>query len=256
MISSQAFLPLLVFFVITFLAFYFIETVLLLALNFFVRKYAEFVVDKLLWAIDTHRSLMRIVAFGVISLIIVLLFCSTPLADLLVAGTGVFRLLGFILIATMLVIYYIGSRSLSEIIIVKRIHLFIYIILSLFAFTGIMSAARDGYPIYQEAINQVLLGPIVENIESKYNEKLEDRLVNVLHRKVMRGECDYYDYATKEDGGLTQFIFIKNDPALAEPKPAERQKDMPPDGKKCVYETEFLLTPEGKWYEVIEQDLE
>lgn len=256
MISFQATLPLLIFFVVTFLAFYFVETVLLLALNFCVHKYAIFVVDKLLWAIAGYRTLMRIAAFGVISLIIVVLFHWTSLADLLVAGTGVLRFLALILVTTMLIIYYIGSRSLSEILIVKRIHLFIYIILSLFAFTGIMSVARDGYVIYQDAINQAFVAPIVENIEYQYHEKLEDRLLNVFRQKVRRGECEYYDFADKQGAGVTQFIYIKTDQTLAEENPEIRAKGLPLAGRSCVLQTKFLLTPEGKWYEVLEQDLE
>jgi len=256
MISSPAALPLLVFFVVCFLTFYFVETVLLLALNFYVHKYAKFVVDKLLWAVAGHRTMMRIAVLGVISLVVVFLFCFTPLADLLVAGTGVLRFLALILITTMLIIYYIGSQSLSEIVIVKRIHLFIYVILSLFAFTGIMSVARDWYTVYQEVINQAFVTPIVESIEESYDQKLEDRLLDVFRGKVKKGECEYYDYATKNGSGITQFVFVKKDQFLADKDPLIRPKGEPPAGKNCVLQTKFLLTPEGKWYQVIEQDFE
>lgn len=249
-------LPLLIFLVVLFLAFYFVETIILLALNFYIHKCRDFVVDTLLRTIVRHRTLMRIAAFGSIAMIFVLLFCSTSLADLLMGGTGVLRFLALILIITMLMIYYIGIQNLSEVVIVRRIHLFVFIILSLFAFTGIMGLARNSYQVYQEAINRAFVKPIVDDIEHQYSDQLEDRLFKVFREKAKRGECEYYDYAEKNGTGFTQFVFIKKDPAMAEENPEIRKMGEALAGKNCVLETKFLLTPEGKWYEVLEQDIE
>lgn len=253
MISIEHALPLFVFLIIAFLAFYFVETIILLALNLYIRKCWKFVVDRLLRTVVRHRNMMRIAAFAVISLITVLLFIYSPLADLLVAGTGVLRFLALILVTTMLMIYYIGSQSLKEVVIAKRIHLFIFIILSLFAFTGIMSAAQNGYTIYEEAINSAFVKPIVSDIENKYEKRMEDRLLTIFRNDIMNDECEYYDYAKSTEAGLTQFVFIKEDPTLAEANPKIRLKGEPLEGKNCIHQTKFLLTPEGKWYEVLEQ---
>lgn len=255
MISLQDALPLFVFLVVSFLAFYFVETIILLGLNHFIRRRWKFVIDTLLRVVAHHRNMLRIASFGVISLIIVLLFIFTSLADLLVAGVGpsILRFLALILVVTMLLIYYIGSKNLNEVIIAKRIHLFIFIILSLFAFTGIMSAARDGYEIYEEAINQAFVRPIVTDIEEQYEKRMVDRLLDIFREEVKEGGCEYYDYANEKGADITQFMLIREDKTLAEENPEIRAKGAALAGKKCVHKTQFLLTPDGKWYEVVEQ---
>ena len=256
MISFQAALPLLVFLLICFLAFYFVETVILLILNWLLHKYWVTVVDKLLRTIVHHRILMRMVAFGSIALIILLLFIFTPLADLLVSGMEAFRLLAMVLVVTMILIYWIGSRSLNNVVIERRIHLYVFIVLSLLSFTGVMAMAQKGYTVYAETINQAFVKPIVENIEQKYEKETEDKLLSYFRNQVKSGQCENFDYASKTGTGITQFLFIKEDPALADPNPVVRPEGAPLAGKNCVHETTFLLTPEGKWYEVLERNLE
>jgi len=255
MIEIEQALPLFVFIVVSFLAFYFIETILLLALNFYIKKYWKFVVDTLLRTIVRHRTMVRIVVFATLSTIIILLFLFTPLADSLVAGaaTGVFRFLAIILVTTMLMIYYIGSKSMKDVVIAKRIHLFVFSVFSLLAFTGIMSAAQGSYEVYEDIVNQVVVEPIVDEIEGDYEKRLEDRLLDIFHEKIKNEECEYYDYAELSGSGITHFVFMKDDPALAEKDPEIRVKGTPLAGKQCVHETKFLLTPDGKWYEVLVQ---
>lgn len=253
MIYLQNAIPLLIFLVISFLAFYFVETVILFALNYYIRKHWAIVVDILLRAVVRHRNMMRIAFFAVISLVVILLFVFTSLADILMSGAGILRLLALILITTMLMIYYVGSQSLKNVIIAKRIHLFVFIILSLFTFTGIMAKAQDGYTIYEDAINKAFVEPIVENIEEQYEQQIEERLFEIFRDKIRNDECEYYDYAKSTGSGFTQFIFIKQDPSLADEDPDIISKGEPLRGKNCVHETKFILTPEGKWYEVLEQ---
>ncbi len=258
MISIEQALPLLVFLIASFLTFYFVETLIIISLNRLIRTYWKFVVDKLLRAVVRHRNMMRIASFAVISLIIVLLFIYSPLADLLVAGTGVLRFLALILVTTMLIIYYIGSKNLKEVVIAKRIHLFVFLILSLFAFTGVMSIAKDGYVIYEDLISRAFVKPIVSDIvseiEGKYEQRTEEKLLEIFSNDVKNDKCEYYDFAKKTGAGFTQFVFLRQDPTLAYEYPEIRAKDQPLEGKLCIHETKFLLTPEGRWYEVLEQN--
>ena len=230
---------------------------MLLVLNHYIHKYWKFVVDSLLRLVVRRRNMMRIGSFGSVALIVILLFIYTPLADLLVTGTdtGVLRFLALMLIVTMLIIYYIGSQSLRKVVIAKRIHLFVFSILSLFAFTGIMSLAQSGYAVYEEAINKAFVAPIVSDIEGKYEAALEDRLLEIFREQVNDGACQYYDYAQKTGGGITHFVYIESDPSLAEANPEVRAKGEPLAGQNCIHETKFLLTPDGKWYEVLEQNM-
>lgn len=257
MISIELLLPLFIFIVVSFLAFYFVETILLFTLNFYIKKHWQFIVDRLLRTIVHHRTMVRIVVFAIISAIVILLFMFTSLADSLVvsAGAGIFRFLAIILIITMLMIYYVGSQSMKEVVIARRIHLFVFIVFSLFAFTGIMSVARGSYEVYEDMVNKAVVKPIVTEIEKGYEERIETRLLGIFKEEVKEGDCSYNDYAEKTSGGITHFVFVKEDPSLAEESPKIRPKGEPLAGKECIHETKFLLTPEGKWYEVIEQEL-
>jgi hypothetical protein len=256
MISIEYALPLFIFLVVSFLAFYFLETIMLLVLNHYIHKHLDFVVDTLLRTVVRHRAMVRITAFGTVALVLILLFYFAGFADLLIGDAGVLRLLAVILIVAMLMIYHIGSQSLGDIVIVRRIHLFVFVLLSLVTFTGVMKAAQNGYGVYQEVISQAFVKPIVEGIEQEYSKELEDRLLGYFRSQIKDGKCEGYDYATKTGTGITQFVFIKQDPGLAEEKPEIRPKGEPLAGKRCVHETQFLLTPEGKWYEVLEQNLD
>ena len=254
MIDPEHALPLLIFLVVAFLAFYFIETIILFILNFLIHRYWKFVVDSLLHTIVRHRTLMRMLSFTSVALITFLLVKYTPLADLLAEGSDALRLLALILLFTMILIYWIGSRSLTKVVIEKRIHLYVFTILSLLSFTGIMTLAHEGYAVYEEKINEAFLQPIVGNIEKQYAQRIEDRLLDILTEKVKAGECE--DFSADEAGGadLTHLMLVRQDPSLAEKDP-EKIPEGVLSGKKCVYETKFLLTPEGKWYEIVEQNV-
>lgn len=211
-----------------------------------------FVIDKVLYTVVHHRSLVRMAAFGSIALIIILLFLFTPLADLLASGSQVFRLLAVVLILSMAVIYWMGSSSLTEVAIERKIHLYVFIIFSLLAFTGVMTIAQKSYAAYQATVDAALVKPIVTTIEQNYEKKVEDSLFTIFRKQVKEGKCEYMDYATKKGSGLTQFVYLKDDPALADKKPSFSSKAGALRGQNCVHQTKFLLTPEGKWYEVIE----
>ena len=253
MISFEHALPLLIFLVVSFLAFYFVETIILFILNFLIRRYWKFVVDSLLHTIVRHRVLMRALALVSIAAVIFLLFRFTALADLLVGGSQALRLLALILLLTMIVIYRIGSRSLTKVVIEKRIHLYVFTLLSLLAFTGIMTAAQGGYAIYEKTINKAFVDPIVGNIEQQYEKRVEDRLLEIFAEQVKAGQCEDL-LAENGSAGVTNLIFIKEDPSLTEKEPVPAAEGVPA-GKVCVHETKFLLTPEGKWYEMIEQSI-
>ncbi|MBN2306420.1 hypothetical protein JXD20_00365 [Candidatus Peregrinibacteria bacterium] len=254
MISLQHALPLLIFLVVSFLAFYFVETIILFILNFLIHRHWKFVVDKLLRTIVRHRVLMRTLSLGSIAVIIILLFRYSALADLLVAGTEALRLLALILLVTMVIIYLIGSRSLTKVVIERRIHLYIFTILSLLSFAGIMTMAQSGYAAYEEAVKKTLMEPIVENIEAEYEKRIENQLIEIFTQQVKEGGCAYYDYADSTGVGLTHFVLVKEDPSLAKENPEIRVSGQPLAGNRCVHETTFLLTPEGKWYEVLMQE--
>lgn len=254
MISIDNALPLLIIVVVSFLSFYFIETVILFFLNRFIRKHWEIVVDTLMRAIVRRKNMVKITVFSSLALVVTLLVLFTPIVEILIGGEQVLRLLAMTLLTTMLAVYWIGSRTIGTVVIEQRIHLYIYIVLSLISFSAIMWIAQTKYTLYEIAINEAFVQPIVENIEEEYEQKLEERMLRIFRSMVNHDDCEYIDYAEMNGEGLTQFIFVRKEPMLAEENPVIRPQGAPLEGKKCVLETNFLLTPEGKWYQVLEQE--
>jgi hypothetical protein len=256
MINPSDYVPLILFLVIFFMAFSFLETVVLFLTNAIIRRNWRVVVDKLLKAIVHHRTLVRVAAVGSLALVFGLITTFTPLLDILAGGSQILQLLGAILVVGM-VLVYLFSKKPDKIVIEKRIHLYIFVLFSIFSYTGIMVVAAEGYAAYEASVKESLVTPVVQSIEKDYESRVEDRLMEVVRDMVKDGECPYYDYADQKDvRGITQFIFMRDDPALrtGDISPRDiRQPGEPLAGKRCVHETVFTLTPEGKWYEVLEQ---
>ena len=256
MISLENALPLLIILLVSFLSFYFIETVVLFLLNRLIHRHWEVVVDRLIRLIVRRRSLVRILAVGSIALVIAFLIVVTPIVEVLLSDSLTLRLLTLILLITMGIIYWIGSRSMGSVVIEKRLHLYVFTIISLVIFSAVMVSAQARYAHYETAVNAAFVQPIVENIEEDYEQKTEDRLLRLFRGMVRNDECEYYDFANKQGSGLTQFVFVRDEPVLADENPEIRPKGEPLAGKNCVLETKFLLTPEGRWYQVLEQDFD
>lgn len=256
MLSFSDSIPLLLFFVVFFMAFSFLQTVIVYIINHFIRKHWEVIVDKLLSKVVHHKTLTRALFIGSLALVFGVLAWFTPIIDVLVGGKSSVKILGAILGLEMFVVYFIADRTI-KIKIEKRIHLYVYAVLSFLSFTGIMVMAEAGYDVYETSIKSALVAPIVENIEEKYEAQVEERLFTVMRENAKAGKCPYFDYADSEvTGGITQFFFLKDDLALKEEGASDEVDTRQPlAGKRCIHETTFILTPQGKWYQVLEQGI-
>ncbi len=253
--SMHDLLPLLIFLVIAFLAFYFLETITLFILDSLLRKYWKFVVDNLLRTAVHHPIMIRMTTFGSIAGLVALLFIFTPLAEIFVTKNSTLIILSVILLFTILIIYKIGSRNIKKVVFERNIHLYVFIVFSLISFSSIMLLAQRSYGVYEEIINKILVKPIVDNIEKNYEAKVEDRLLENFRSQIKKDNCSYHDYSKNVKRGLIQFIFVRQDLDLAKKNPDIIQEDEILRGKECVHETKFLLTEEGKWYEVLESKI-
>jgi hypothetical protein len=253
-------LPLLLLFVIFFMAFSFVETVILLAIKYYLRKYWVIFVDNLMRGVTFHRNLMRLLAIGSLALLLAFLVLFTPIFDILVGSDEVIKILAIALIVEMILIYLFSNREIAETVIEKRIHLYTFTLFSLIAYTSIMMMANQSYADYRQAVNKNLVYPVVQTIERSYEQRMEDRIMNAMHEKIKAGECEPVDYGLREIGpGVIQFAHIRDDLSLlglgvVDGLPAP--EDALPRGTLCVQETHFLFTPDGKWYQVIESEAE
>ncbi len=250
-------IPLLLLFVIFFMAFSFIETVIMLAIKYYIKKYWVVFVDKLMRGIIFHKNMIRIMAVGSLALLASILILLTPLFDIFVGDENVIKFLGYILIVEMILIYFFANREVSETVIEKRIHLYAFSFFSIIAFTAIMLMANQSYADYEKSINKSFVYPIIRHIEKDYEQRVEDRLMLVIRDQIKDGECELVDYATNEaEPGLIQFAYVRDDLPLAEKgyvTGIAAQKGELLNGMLCTHETKFMFTPDGKWYQVLQQ---
>lgn len=253
-------LPLLLLFVIFFMAFSFIETVILLAIKHYLRKYWVLFVDKLMRGVTFHKNLVRIAAVSSLVLLTCFMVLFTPLFDILIGGNDVIQFLGIILLIEMILIYIFSNREAAETTIEKRIHLYTFTLFSIIAYTSIMMMANQSYADFEHSVNRSLVYPVVRTIERNYEQQVEDRLMTVIREKVKDGECAFADYGDLEaTPGIVQFAYVRDDLGLVESGYAEGEpiaEGQALRGLLCVHETKFMLTPEGKWYQVLEQTRE
>jgi hypothetical protein len=256
MISFLNVIPLLLLFIVFFMAFSFVETVILLAIKHYLREYWVAFVDKFMKSIIFHGRLVRLLAVGSLALLLSLMVLFTPLFDILVGGKDAIRILGGVLIVEMVVIFLVSNREVAETKIERQIHLYVFTFFSITAYTVIMLMANKSYAGYQETVNQGFVYPIIHSIEANYETRVEDRLIEVMREQIKEGECQEIDYAKIPlEPGLIQFAHVRNDVALAESgyvKGEPVEEGQPLRGEVCTHETKFLLTPDGKWYEVLQ----
>lgn len=248
--------PLLLFLIIVFMAFSFIETIIIFSIKYYMRTHWVFFVDKLMKQVTFNKTLVRVLAMGSLAVLVVFMVLFTPLFDILVGGDDIIQLMGLILILEMFIVYLAASREVAEVTIEKRIHLYVFTFFSITAYTAIMMMANRGYANYEKSLNNTFYYPIVHSIERGYEERVEDRLIEIMREDIKEGGCEYMDYATPENDGVVVFSYIKNDKGLVEAgyiqgEPAE--PNAPLRGVICTHETKFMITPDGKWFQVLEQ---
>lgn len=250
--------PLLLFLVIVFMAFSFIETIIILAIKYYLRTHWVFFVDRVMKHVTFHPGVMRIAAAASLAILVGAMVLLTPLFDILVGGDDVLRLMGLILALEMIIVYLVANREISEVTIEKKIHLYVFIFFSITAYTVIMMMAEQGYKNYENKINSSFIYPIIRSIERGYEDRIEDRLIAIMREDVKSEECTFVDYREPQFEGVVQFAYIKDDVALVEAGyvPGEpAPKTEPLRGIVCTHETKLMITPDGKWFQVMEQRL-
>ena len=251
--DSADIFPQVLFFFFFFLAFSVMELILVFILNRLMRKYWEFVVDRVIRLKVHYSNAIRNTA--VISIVLlVALFCAyTPIIRVLTKATPALQSFAVVMVFTMVLIYFATARKMAKLVLEKRIHQYLYFVTSLILYVFIVILAHESYVAYQNFVNTQLVNPTVENVRAGLDAQKQEALLNQFREEARTGKCLPIDYSKIKGIGVKQFLFMAQDPEFASPGSlAEPVGIGALKGHSCTDgKNTFLLTDEGRWYWVI-----
>jgi hypothetical protein len=250
---SEHFIPLLAFFIAFFIAFLVIELVIIYMLNRLGKRYWAFVIDTLIRDKVHHGKAIEMIAAAGVIVILAFIWFLTPFFGVLGAATPVIKTFSLILLVAMAAVYFTATRKTIRMALEKKVHQYIYFVLSLIIFAFMVIMADQGYNAYQNYVQSQFVKPAVQTIESTIDKQEEERLITQFKEDYLAGRCKSVDYTEDLTSGLTHFVYIKTDKKLATDLSKPVEEGMPYlKGQKCTDgENTFLLNEEGKWYWVI-----
>lgn len=250
---SSDFAPQFVFFFSFFVAFSLVELLLIFVLNRLSRKYWEFVIDHIIRVKVHYGRVFEVAAiFGIVALLILVYF-RTPFFTVIQSTTPVLKVFAVLQLLIMVLIYFTTTRKFTHLALERKVHQYMYFVVSLILFVFIIILADDSYTAYRKFINTQFVTPAVENIQTQIDEQKKESLLKKFSGDLAAGKCSSFDYTQQKGPGLTHFVFVAFDPALAEPSAAPLGQGMPSlKGKVCTDGVDsFLITEQGQWYWVI-----
>jgi len=249
--SLYTILPPLIFFLFFFISFAFIELIFIFSLNRLISKYWKFVIDIIIRAKVRYGKLIQIAAISLIILLLLIVYFLTPFFQVFTSATPVLRNLSIILFFVILLIYFTTTRRMSKMALEKRVNRYIYFILSIVFYVGIVIAANSSYGAYQDYINTKFVSPTIQKVRATLSEQEKTNLLSQFKQDLEDGKCTFFDYSKQNNGGMIHFVFIaRDDGATADEEIASEISAL--HGQVCSdTESTFLLTEDGVWYWVI-----
>jgi hypothetical protein len=250
---SEDLIPLITFFIGFFVAFSIIELFIIFALNRLSKKYWEFVIDELIRLKVHHGKLIQVMALIGIIAVLAFIWFLTPLSQVIGTATPILKTFSIILFVVMVVIYFMTTRKMTKMALEKRVHQYIYFVISIIIFAFVVIMMDQSYNSYQNYIQTQFVETAAQNIQATLDEQEEQRLIAQFKKDYLAGRCEEINYTEELTTGLTHFVYIKTDLELASAQTVPVEEDMPYlKGQKCTDgENTFLLNEEGKWYWVI-----
>lgn len=247
---SENLVPLFAFFTAFFIAFSMLELMIIWILNKLEKKYWAFVIDRLIRAKIHYGKAIGLAAAAGMALVIIIILLATPFFDIFNATTPTIKTFSLILLSVMVLIYFTTTRKMARMALEKRVHGYIYFMISLVLYAFIIIMADQSYNSYKDYMNTTFTEPVVSNVESVLDKKEEERLHQKFRDYYLSGKCEDIDYAESNEGGLLHFVLVAVDADLATTVSTDSAIAL--KGKKCTDgENTFLLTENGGWYWVI-----
>jgi hypothetical protein len=251
---ANSVIPSAVFFFAFFVAFSILELLIIFILNKLERQHWEFVIDTLIRAKVHHGRAIKIVALLGIFLVLALILLLTPFVDVVRAATQEFKTFIAILLTVMLVIYYTTTRKVTKMALEKRVHGYIYFLISCVVFTFVVIMADQSYNTYKNYMNSQLIEPAAQKISAEIDEQEAEKALSGFREDYLAGRCEAIDYKEEKPTAFTHFVYARTDDDLAvEGAKMVDEKGLPLlKGHRCINgENTVLLTEAGKWYWVI-----
>jgi len=248
---SNTIIPPLLFFIVFFAIFGLLELMIVYALNILMKKHWEFVVDNLIRARVRYGKQIHLAAIASIVLLFGALYLFTSFFEVVKTASNTVKVLGLFLVLVMIVIYIITSKKMTKTAVERDVHYYIFFVTSIIIYVFLMIAADRGYETYQAYISRNIVEPTVEVVTGDPEAKFRERTLEEFRGNIRVGDCPEVDYALREEAGITHFVYLETDAEFAQANPEINPEAVGLKGRECVKETRFILTDEGKWYEVI-----
>ncbi len=250
--DSADIFPQLLFFFFFFLAFSVMELILVFILNRLMRRYWEFVVDRVMRLKVHYGNAIRNTALISILLLIVLLGAYTPIISVIAGASPALQSFAVAMVFVMVLIYFATARKMVKLVLEKRIHQYLYCVVSLVLYVFFVVFANESYVAYREYVNSQLVNPTIANVQAGLDERKKEDLLNKFREEARDGKCTIVDYSKRKTLGVKQFLFMVQDAEFAIPGKEALQGVAALKGRSCTDgENTFLLTEAGLWYWVI-----
>ena len=208
-----------------------------------------------------HGKLIKWIVLLVLAAFMLGVIFYTPLINILISASKELQLFALVLALVMVLMYSINIRRNSHLNIEKKIYRVIFFVISIFLYIFILTLANESYESYAQYVQSQLIDPTVKTVELAKEEREEDRLLTKFRQQYLNGGCQDADY-TEISGKqviVKSFILIASQPELAFGNTPINLEDPKANlkGEKCTDgKNTFLLTEQGNWYWITEENLE
>jgi len=250
---GSSIIPPLLFFLVFFAAFAFFEMLIVYSLNVLQKKYWIFVVDHLIAAKVHHKKRIQAVVAGSLIILLGIVWLFTPFFLIINQATNTIKILGLVLVAVMVAVYFITSEKITKTSIERDLFQYLYFVISIILYVALMMAADTGYAQYQNYINQRVVEPTAKTVQTGIESLAVKDALDKAREAMRKGECLMENYDEKENQGLIHFVYLTTDDEFIIDEPTEVTTTL--NGWQCAGEKNLLITRQGKWYEVIRGEM-
>jgi hypothetical protein len=248
--------PQVIFFISFFVVFTLVELLLVWILNRLQTQYWEFVIDRIIRAKVRYGARIKIFALLILLALSFVITLKTPIVKSLQEGGIELRALAGLMLLAMIVIYFRTTKKVTQLAIEKRVHEFLYVVISVALMVYMILLADHSYKNYKAFVGDQLVTPTINEVGVALEEGKKKELLETFTAMAKEGKCPVTDLSA-ENGSLKHFVLVGLDPSLAEPDAPLATEDPQGflKGRLCTNGKEyFMLSAQGAWYWVSLQD--
>lgn len=248
--------PNLIFFFTFFVTFSLVELFLIALIKKGAAAHAQWFIDTFMRFELHHKRVFRWGSILSVLAIILVLVYATSLAEILKRATPAFQGFAGGLVVVIFLIYFLMTRQATSMAVERRIQTYLYTVLSICFFAGVIVTADRLYGQYTEWVNTHFINPAVREVRQTLDEQKKETLLKEFRAMVKESKCERVDYTPDTSAtadSVKHFVFVALDTDLIAPDYVDGT-DLTTDftGQACTNGQEtFLLKKDGSWYWVI-----